>query len=688
MASFSFRAIGVVAMFLFSQSEGLAFGRGPSGKSSPERRLAGVAANVADAERPLTPQEAEQIVRNIETAVDAVDSQPSSPQCSPSGPIVVKPKSYEKPETTSCRQVPQAVSALFLEHYQKNGSKDSDRYAKFLAMTMKESGGKTLDITYFNSYTEVQARQDSLAAYVTMKNYLSRSAQNPKNASVGAPGGGLKKLSDGRRASFFDHQANFGLLQISADRLLGKRSAGGPKSRIGKNSKIMKEFQGATADQLVTKCGAQHFFGNDTHALQLEFQELKNCTPGNDNPSQVECFAKWMMLCPSLNLTFALNEAEACQAKKKGGCYFESWTAKPICEDIFKGAATSSAPAIANTTPPSPTATPGPAELATTPVADSGPSLAPAAQAPATYSLSKNENNLLDQVFLQDDISKNDSANQEDLERADLINNKMKELRNLVKSDLEDIVANDFDELTQASAQIERAIEGSKKELESLNQRIESETNDYRNDSYKTAYANESSKIESLERFKKNLAEKRRSAEYQGKAEDLLKSFEEHKHLEAWDIQNYRLLNAESSKNPKNDLMTMMSEMTDEKVAPAVQAQAKKKWESLLEGKQKAIDQTWVTKTTEAIVEQLDSQKATEAPENTPNRELANLLKNLFKKENPGSRYSPSAQYIENWLKKATEAVRQQKYKTVQDYFKTEIKNRTRVEDREPVDII
>lgn len=195
----------------------------------------------------------------------------------------------------------------------KDSIEITKKLSKLTAMIMKESSGNTCSVSdmsgngSYNSYTKFFKKNNS-------KGILSRSHKVDLNLCQDLLNQGDVKVTK---------QTNYGLAQISADRYVMSDRGG---DHLRGFFVLLKKMN---TDHIISYCQSKHLFSDDKTEIKKKFESIKNCTPGISNKEQIKCIGQWVTLCPSLNVELAINQPMS---------YFETKSAKPICEDLFKKA--------------------------------------------------------------------------------------------------------------------------------------------------------------------------------------------------------------------------------------------------------------------------------------------------------------------------------------------------------------
>jgi hypothetical protein len=102
-------------------------------------------------------------------------------------------------------------------------------------------------------------------------------------------------------------QTNFGLLQMSADRLTW------PKSGIIFQRQIesLKLAAVSNPDALLEFCQTEKFYKDPREDLIGAFRGISSCKASPDSKDGVKCFGAWAMLCPAFNLDLGMAAPQA-----------------------------------------------------------------------------------------------------------------------------------------------------------------------------------------------------------------------------------------------------------------------------------------------------------------------------------------------------------------------------------------
>jgi hypothetical protein len=226
-------------------------------------------------------------------------------------------------EDASCvKNLPENLRMLFFEHFRyyvdhartKIGEPEIARFAKVLGMATHESGGASAAVT------DMHYKGSSETAHHFYN------TDNPGRAAPSA----LYSSTDSLDALLslptvkWDQQTNFGLLQMSADRLV----VGGPAGDLAKNMIAdLKTLFLSHPDDVIDRCGTNLMFKDSERNIRAAFQEIQNCKVGTATKSEVQCFGRWATLCPNYNISLAL------VAPVK---YFATRRSAPLCAKTFR----------------------------------------------------------------------------------------------------------------------------------------------------------------------------------------------------------------------------------------------------------------------------------------------------------------------------------------------------------------
>ncbi len=611
---------------------------------------------------------------------DCAAKSPDAPRCPPA------PSSAS--EKLTCPQVnsPETLAAVevFLRNHpdrQANPGQLAARAAKILGMADEESSYNTLNITDMNY-------------------------QGTKFKSKGRPEVFDKVLNGG--GITINHQTNFGLLQMSADRFVIH-----PKNTLAAMNRVFGQQAASftalnpvddaaffaacgTPKDLQTHAGFQGL-GKKLSSAGGKFSVQGKSAATGSSLETIKYIGRLLAACPRLNIELAYNEFDHTYGGKKGGLeYFETRQVGAACkseiEKLLNSPPTAGADAQAlagssgagdagaSTVADGSSEGGAPASLANNGGAPQGPAKPTKTEA-TPQAPTHPQKDLLDQVFEQDPITLGDRANTENQERAaDL--EKKKTLRDLALKRRDEVRSSDAAGLSEAGRQIGSEITRSKAQLGPLNDRIKSEKNDRERDKLRADYARVRSSISALESVRKELGDKKTYADRLGKAEGLLKDFAAHRHFDAWGAGSFNLLDTTDEKAKKDALVKIQSDMQDRTLPEADQSGARKKWDEMLAGQRKAKEQSWLNSETKKIVADFDKadsavgyyKKSEGAQVNapidlTPKLPISQRILEIYRRRNPGNLYAPSETAIREILLEAQAAVRAGRVKSVIEYL-------------------
>lgn len=226
-------------------------------------------------------------------------------------------------DDASCvKRLPQNLRQLFFEHFryyvdhskEKIGETEIARFAKVLGMAPHESGGASAAVTDM----KFKGSNETLRHFYNTDN-PGKMAPAPLYSSTNS----LDELLALKNVKW-DKQTNFGLLQMSADRLASAGAAGDLAASMIVN---LKTLYLSHPEEAIDRCGASLMFKDSESDLRQAFDEIQSCQPGYSTKEQVQCFGRWATLCPNYNVTLALIAPSA---------YFATRQAAPLCAKTFR----------------------------------------------------------------------------------------------------------------------------------------------------------------------------------------------------------------------------------------------------------------------------------------------------------------------------------------------------------------
>lgn len=201
---------------------------------------------------------------------------------------------------------------LIVEYPKMNVELAVARFSKILAMGMKESSGVSA------MATDMKLRGSRLSLDSLTKDNRGREWGEVNRSTLAT----YHKLIDSK-AITYNFQTNFGLLQMSADRMYPNFLG----DIIGRMAPELKSLAARDPEQLYRQCGAAYMYHDEPEAVIAEYAELASCEIDYRTVSGVKCFGRWMMLCPGMNVSLALATTNR---------YFQTRKAVPKCADSFR----------------------------------------------------------------------------------------------------------------------------------------------------------------------------------------------------------------------------------------------------------------------------------------------------------------------------------------------------------------
>jgi hypothetical protein len=226
-------------------------------------------------------------------------------------------------EDVSCvKRLPENLRQLFFAHFRyyvdhskaKVGETEIARFAKVLGMTPHESGGASAAVTDM----KFKGSNETLHHFYSTDN-PGRSAPQALYSTTTS----LDALLALKTVKW-NSQTNFGLLQMSADRLY---SGGGAGEIAVSTLTNLKTLYLSHPEEVIARCGAELMYKDAAEDLRQKFDEMQACEPGYTTKSEVQCFGRWATLCPNFNVTLALIAPPA---------YFATRSVPPLCAKTFR----------------------------------------------------------------------------------------------------------------------------------------------------------------------------------------------------------------------------------------------------------------------------------------------------------------------------------------------------------------
>lgn len=255
--------------------------------------------------------------------------------------VVDDPMSYAR-QSSSCRQtIPRNVRAFAYEHFtrflrskirkgEKVTSDELDLFARRTSYIMIESyrGFSTTvtDMSYRGTGSKPFKKENPKGipiiswllggTKITERDHVSTSLKSWRDALN----------IDNMKEVSINKQTNYGILQMSADRLTF------PKTGLIFQRQIDSLKQAAinNPDALLDFCQTEKFFKDSRSDLINAFKGISSCQASTKSESGVKCFGAWAMLCPGFNMDMGLAapiEYFASDTRKK---------APEVCEEAFK----------------------------------------------------------------------------------------------------------------------------------------------------------------------------------------------------------------------------------------------------------------------------------------------------------------------------------------------------------------
>ena len=116
-------------------------------------------------------------------------------------------------------------------------------------------------------------------------------------------------------------QTNFGLAQLSADRLYIAKWGG---NYLTAKKDLIKSFP---PKQLLNWCMTRSIYNDDEKTLQRYAEKIISCDMGYKTKTGIECYARVVNFCPRLTIDLALEQPLK---------YFETKKASPLCGKLFE----------------------------------------------------------------------------------------------------------------------------------------------------------------------------------------------------------------------------------------------------------------------------------------------------------------------------------------------------------------
>lgn len=262
-------------------------------------------------------------------------------------------------DDASCRaKTTSNLRQLFFEHFRYYvdhsksaiGETEIARFAKVLGMAPYESSGASAAVT------DMRFRgSNETIRYFRVDNPKSSPGEPGMHSSISS----INKLLKLETIKF-DRQTNFGLLQMSADRL-----AMGESGDLAEKMIVdMRTLYKSHPEEMIERCGTRHMFKDEPTAIRAAFDKIQSCEVGYTTKDKVQCFGRWAALCPNYNLSLALIATPR---------YFATKHKPPLCAKTFRkilktgradgGIKSIAKPVVPATQVPSPVPSPVPARV-------------------------------------------------------------------------------------------------------------------------------------------------------------------------------------------------------------------------------------------------------------------------------------------------------------------------------------
>jgi hypothetical protein len=271
-----------------------------------------------------TPAEILAVLRQMTSATLADDIDPNQAIREVFRVCPTKEAAHSTLGNTCKSKTPPQLRNLFISFYEsrkKNADpvkdkKEKELFAKSLAklmgMVVKESSGNPSAVSDMNG----KGSATSYKSFFKLNN-SSGVMSRPHYSSTEL----LEKLIN-QSGVTFNKQTNFGLAQLSSDRLIIPKWGG---NYLIEKQKMIKLMDGKT---FVEWCMTKSIYKDSDAVLQKYFNDnIKNCEMGTSSSAKVKCFGRTINFCPRMSLELALEQPSS---------YFETRHASPICAELFK----------------------------------------------------------------------------------------------------------------------------------------------------------------------------------------------------------------------------------------------------------------------------------------------------------------------------------------------------------------
>jgi len=192
-----------------------------------------------------------------------------------------------------------------------NAKHDSTKLSKLMAIMIKESSANP------SAISDMKGRGSSYSYRSFFKLNNSKGIMSRDHFSTTQY---LEMLLDNNEVKF-DKQTNFGLSQLSADRLLIPKWGGNYLKQS------FTKFEKFTSKDYIQWCLTKSIYNDKDETLESYYEnKIKNCTPNAKTKKGIKCFARNINFCPRLSIELSLKQPMR---------YFETRHAKSICSNLF-----------------------------------------------------------------------------------------------------------------------------------------------------------------------------------------------------------------------------------------------------------------------------------------------------------------------------------------------------------------
>jgi hypothetical protein len=185
------------------------------------------------------------------------------------------------------------------------------KLSKLMGMIMKESSGNPSAVADMNGKG---SRKSYMSFFKINKSKGITSRVHYSNTQLLED---LLKQSD----VTFNKQTNFGLAQLSADRLTIKKWGG---DYLKAKQVLIKSLP---EKELLNWCMTRSVYNDNEATLKKYATKIKSCQMGYKDKAGVKCFARIVNFCPRLAIDLALEQPLR---------YFETKKASPLCVKLFE----------------------------------------------------------------------------------------------------------------------------------------------------------------------------------------------------------------------------------------------------------------------------------------------------------------------------------------------------------------